>query len=396
MKMEIKHTVKDNTLTIFFIGRIDTTNAAEAEKEVFAAIPQGGAFELVLDMAELVYISSAGLRVLMKLRKLTKTAPAMINVTPQIYEILETTGFAELFEVTKKRREISVDGCEVIGKGFYGTVYRIDDETVVKVYESADSLAMIQNEKRLAKTALVAGVPTAISYDIVKVGDSYGSVFELLNAKTLNDILKEDVSRVGEITKQYAQFLNLVNSQTVPEGKLNSSKKQFEGYLEKIKGCIGEEMYGRLKVLFDSVPEQHNVIHGDAQMKNIMVVDGEPMLIDMDTLSEGYPIFDLQSVYVTYFAFGEDYAENSMEFLGIPNDTTVSVWEGFIGNYFDTDDQARIAELRDKITIVGCVRFLYLLNLNPDYQRELYDIRTKHTLERLEKLIYKYDTLLFD
>ncbi len=39
---------------------------------------------------------------------------------------------------------------------------------------------MIKNEQRLAKRAFVKGVPTAISYDIVKVGDKYGSVFELL------------------------------------------------------------------------------------------------------------------------------------------------------------------------------------------------------------------------
>ena len=396
MGMDIKNTVNNGTITLFLCGRIDTTNAADAEKKMLDAISQSGASLQVLDMSELDYISSAGLRVLMKLRKQAKTPPKIINVTPPIYEILDTTGFTELFEVSRIKREINVDGCEIIGKGFYGTVYRIDDETVVKVYESPDSLAMIQNEQRLAKTALVAGVPTAIAYDIVKVGSSYGSVFELLNAKTLNDILKEDTSKVVDVTRQYAEFLQLVNSQSVPAGKLKSSKEQFFGYIEKIKDCISTDMYDRLKMLFEGVPEQHNVIHGDAQMKNIMVVDGEPMLIDMDTLSEGHPIFDLQSVYVTYFAFGEDYPENSMEFLGIPNDVTKSVWENFIGFYFDTQDEARMTELRDKITIVGCVRFLYLINLTPDYQSELYEIRTKHTLERLEKLIYKYDTLLFD
>ncbi|WP_051588744.1 anti-sigma factor antagonist [Ruminococcus sp. NK3A76] len=396
MGMTITHTLDNGILTVSLGGRIDTTNAAEAEEKALAAVSQSGASKLILDMSELEYISSAGLRVLMKLRKLSDEPPQMINVSSQIYDILETTGFTELFEVSKKKREISVDGCEIIGKGFYGTVYRIDDETVVKVYESADSLAMIQNEKRLAKTALIAGVPTAISYDIVKVGNSYGSVFELLNARTLNDVLREDTSRVVEITKQYAQFLKLVNSQTVPEGRLNSSKQQFLGYLERIKDCLSSDMYERLKMLLDSVPEQHNVIHGDAQMKNIMVVDNDPMLIDMDTLSEGHPIFDLQSVYVTYFAFGEDYHQNSMEFLGMPHEVVEQVWQNFIGFYFDTEDDARITELRDKITIAGCVRFLFLININPDYQRELYDIRTRHTLERLEKLIYKYDTLLFD
>ena len=53
---------------------------------------------------------------------------------------------------------------------------------------------MIENEKKLAKLAFVAGIPTAISFDIVKIGNTFGSVFELLKAKTFNDLIKEKPS----------------------------------------------------------------------------------------------------------------------------------------------------------------------------------------------------------
>lgn len=395
MSMKITHTLTDGRLTVHVSGRVDTTNSADAEREIMAILNDNKDTLPVFDCSLLEYISSAGLRVLMKIRKRCAEPPLLQNVSSQIYDILETTGFTELFSVQRKKREISVDGCEVIGRGFYGTVYRIDDETVVKVYESADSLSMIENEKRLAKTALIAGVPTAISYDIVKVGDSYGSVFELLNAKTFNDLLTEHPENVYEITKQYAQFLKLVNERQVPAGRLRSAKQMFLGYLDSVSPLLDKALCEKLRALLEEIPEQHNVIHGDSQMKNIMIVDGEPMLIDMDTLCEGYPIFDIQAVYITYFAFGEDYPPNSMEFLGLPPEVTAKVWESFVGYYFDTEDEAEIQRLREKIMIVGCIRFLYLISIMPDTDSELFKLRVKHTARRLEDLVGRVETLLF-
>lgn len=392
----MKSNTDNNKLTIFLEGRIDANNALQTENDVFAVTSQHPGAEVVFDAEKLEYISSAGLRVLLKVMKSSKEHVSVINVSRDVYDIFETTGFTEMLDIKKAYRRVSVDGCKVIGNGFYGTVYRIDPETIVKVYSSPESLSMIQNEKKLARTALVAGVPTAIPYDVVRVGDSYGSVFELINAKTFNDLLIEQPEKTDDIIKQYARFLHLVNSQTVPAGKLESAKEKCLGYLSSVRKYIDAELYSRLEALLSEIPEMHNVIHGDAQMKNVMMKDDEPMLIDMDTLSEGHPIFDLQSVYVTYFAFGEDEPTNSMDFLGLSPEITAKVWEDFVGYYFDTQDEARIAKLRDKITIVGCIRFIFLIDLISDHETELFRTRIEHTVERLKKLAFVTDSLLFD
>ena len=153
-------------------GRIDSTNALDEEKRILRLIEENTEESISFDASGLNYISSAGLRVLMKAKKRTNNLQ-ITDVSPEIYDIFETTGFTQLFNVRKKYREISVDGCEVIGKGFYGTVYRIDEDTVVKKYNSPEALSIIENEKKLAKLAFVAGIPTAISFDIVKIGVSY-------------------------------------------------------------------------------------------------------------------------------------------------------------------------------------------------------------------------------
>ena len=108
----------------------------------------------------------------------------IINCKPEVYDIFDMTGFVEMMEISKAYRELSIDGCEVIGEGANGIVYRTDPDTIVKVYKNHDALEEIHNERELARKAFVMGIPTAIPYDVVKVGDYYGSVFELLNAKS--------------------------------------------------------------------------------------------------------------------------------------------------------------------------------------------------------------------
>lgn len=118
------------TNIIKLTGRIDTGNASEWEQKIMTQLSAEN--ENAFEASELEYISSAGLRVLMRARKTVSAEMRIFNVSSDVFEILEMTGFTEIFTVEKRLRELSVDGCEVIGKGFYGTVYRIDPETIVK------------------------------------------------------------------------------------------------------------------------------------------------------------------------------------------------------------------------------------------------------------------------
>ena len=111
----------DDRLTVFLKGRIDTTNAPAVEEEIMKIVAENAGLPIVVDCSELQYISSAGLRVIMKLKKANKDT-TLIEVSPAVYDILETTGFTEIISIHKQLRTISVKGCPVIGKGAKGTV----------------------------------------------------------------------------------------------------------------------------------------------------------------------------------------------------------------------------------------------------------------------------------
>lgn len=390
----MKVTIEDNVMTIFLKGRIDTNNALQTENELFSVVKSApeAVDQFILDSSELEYISSAGLRVLMKMRKNFGENIRVIGVSPEVYDIFDLTGFTEILKVEKRYREISVEGCEVIGTGFYGTVYRVDPETIVKVYQTPDSLPIIQNEQKLAKRAFVNGVPTAISYDIVKVGDMYGSVFELLNADTFNDLLIREPERFDEILRIYADFLKTVHSAEMDDDTLPMARDIFIGYFDVISDYLPEEQCIRLKELILALPYDHHVVHGDFQMKNVMLVGDEPMLIDMDTLCTGQPLFDLQALYVTYILFSEDDPENLEKFLGIRNDWGEPIWKSIMENYFGRD-MSELAEVNDKIVLTAAVRFLYLIASTELKEGELGENRIKTAQRHITELIDKVNDL---
>ena len=147
-----KFRIVDNTLYINLEGKIDASNASSVESEILAIRQNNPTNELVLDADKLEYISSAGLRIVLRLVKQEKNIK-LINASSSVYEILKMTGFTDILEVVKAYRRISIDGCEVIGVGANGAIYRYDEETIVKIFHNPDSLGEIKTERELARKA---------------------------------------------------------------------------------------------------------------------------------------------------------------------------------------------------------------------------------------------------
>ena len=185
---QVKKVTYEGNTAIALEGHITSVNAPQVEAAVLELLKEETGKNRVLDADKLEYISSAGLRVLLRLMKSGRKL-RMINVSSEVYEVLEVTGFSEMMTVEKGFRKVSIDGCEVIGQGSNGIVYRLDPETIVKVYRNNDALAEMQREREISRKAFVLGIPTAIPYDVVQVGDKFGTVFELLNARSITKLI---------------------------------------------------------------------------------------------------------------------------------------------------------------------------------------------------------------
>ena len=91
--MEIKKIREGAKLMLAPVGRIDTMTAPELE-----AVSLDGVEELVLDLAEIRYISSAGLRVMLSAqKKMAGKSMKIENANPTVREVFEIAGFADFF-----------------------------------------------------------------------------------------------------------------------------------------------------------------------------------------------------------------------------------------------------------------------------------------------------------
>lgn len=97
--MKITHTKEAEKLTVALEGRLDTITAPELETALTTLLE--GVKELVLDMSALEYISSAGLRVVLKAQKVMFTQGAMtvVGANESILEVFEITGFADILNI---------------------------------------------------------------------------------------------------------------------------------------------------------------------------------------------------------------------------------------------------------------------------------------------------------
>ena len=353
---------KNDKLEIRLEGRIDSNNAPDVEQEIMNALDSNAGKEPVFDAENLEYISSAGLRVLMKIRKKFNKPVDIINVSRDVYDIFETTGFTDLLNVKKAYRKISIDGLQLLGQGMTGNVYRMDDETVLKVFHPNISFdLLISKENKKARNAFVYGVPTAIPYDIVKVGDCYGIVYEMIKSKDLATVMSEDKSKIEEYMTMFAKTVRQMHSIHVEAGKLDDLKTTSIQALGYFKSVMTDEEIQKVKSVYENIPDSNVFIHGDCHMGNAMLQDGELMFIDLSSGGMGHPIFDMVSMYSIYERADNDKARAVSPMLRLfSSDEIKKMWDVFIHTYFEGKDDEFIKEAEKQIALFSVTRRLFM------------------------------------
>ena len=369
--------------------RIETTNYAQVGDEIAKALERCNGGSVCLDASKTKYISISGLRMLLKFNDRL----SIINVSPDLYEFLSILGLFEILKIRKKEREVSIEGCPVIGKGAFGTVYRLDDETVVKVYKNGEeSLPVIEKEQKLAREAFIDGIPTAIPFDIVKVGDQYGMVFELIDAKNCMELVIKDASVMETLIPKYASFLRELHSYEIDDDLIPSTKDVNLRFLDALAPVLGEETEAKIRKLYENMPEERHIIHGDAHLKNIMIAGDGIKVIDMDNMSKADPVFEFAGLYTTYVAFNEDDPDDSMRFQGVPVETCRKIFEDTLKEYLKGRN-VDLDTVLPKIQLIGYLRLLTEVVVKLKRQSEFEKKRVARVTERVADLASRVKNL---
>ena len=255
-------------------------------------------------------------------------------------------------------REISIEGLKLIGAGANGRVYRLNEEQIVKVYNTlTNPFEKIEREKKAARTAFVHGIPTAISFDIVKVGNEYGMVYEMVNAKTLGATIAEHPEKLTEYIIRMADMLKQLHKTEISEGELPDGRISLHAWVDVAEksGCYSFEILARMHKFIDEIPVRNTFVHGDFHPGNIMLSNDEMLLIDMGDASVGHPVIDLLGCY-QIMRLVPEHPGGAMRYMQMPDEPAKKVCDIFAQEYFETNDKEKLAGIENLIRFYCLIR----------------------------------------
>ncbi len=384
-----------NKVTIALAGHLNTATSAETSAKISNELDKIDTIaSLTCDASHLEYISSSGLRILLSLAKRYKDF-RVTGVQPQVYEVLETTGFTKIMVVERALRQLSVEGCRLIGIGGVGKVYRLDGDTIIKVFREGTTMDEVRREITMSKEAFVLGMPTAISFDVVRVTPSsageaecYGLVYELLKAKTLSTYLKQHPDQLEDCARKYADlFRGLHEIEVSAGGNIPSALERERKQVEHIRRYFPEENIDMLLHIIDHIPDANRLLHLDLQTKNAMVQDDELMLIDMGEVGYGHPMLDLAHAYSAMVTLVGDYEK----IIGMPRELGLRLWNCTMDYYFEGLPADVVEERKAQIEVVSCVRSFSWLSLSDSFPESVIEECKAVFDERVTK---RYDYIM--
>ena len=289
----------------------------------------------------------------------------------------------------RKYKEVSVEGCKLIGRGAKGEVYRYNDELIIKVYNHNNTYRDVEREIALSRKAFILGIPTAISFGIVAVGERYGAMYELVKSETMSVCIARAPGQVEAFAKVMAELAHEIHSIEASED--DGFPEAAERLREYIRGGVAyedEALAEKCMKLVDGLNVTDKLVHGDFHSSNVFMQDGEPLLIDMDRVSRGDPIIEISDLYYFYVVLGEDDPSVVEDFMGFSYATAKQFFSAFLRYYLETDDEDRIAEAEEKAALISYVRMINKIRKKGAPSAED-RVRLDRYLERLSGLAEK-------
>ena len=133
---------------------------------------------------------------------------------------------------------------------------------------------------------------------VVRVGDRYGAVFELLDARSTAEYIKESPENLEDYIQRSVRLIKQLHAIPAEPGELPDMKAQMLEWMSSIRRLHDEEQGGeltgescdQLEKMIRETPDSRTLLHADLHLKNFMICRDELMIIDMDTLCTGDPI----------------------------------------------------------------------------------------------------------
>ena len=192
---------------------------------------------------------------------------------------------------------ISTEGLPVMAAGVHATVYRTGGERIVKLYNPGISRGETEKEFALTREAHRLGVPAPAAYGMVKCGERFGIEFEMIRGETLGHAIAAAPEQLDGYAERYAALVRLLHGTRTRQAVFPELKSELRRKLPLLEAfCTGSDI-ALLDELTGLIPDSDSLIHGDLHPGNIIIRDGQLIMIDLPEMMRGSPLWDLAAIY---------------------------------------------------------------------------------------------------
>ncbi len=247
-------------------------------------------------------------------------------------------------------RNVSAKGLKKIGGGITGSVYKLNDGQVLKVY--ADSV-MFEEVSHLYDVSVFLeknGIKTAKAFEIVRSDGTYGIIMEYIDGSPLPRLIAGgDISR-QEAARRMGRLLARLHALTPDEGTFPSLDVMFGGLLERCGNRLEPGEKEKIAGAIHQLPYGNVLLHGDFHENNVMVKGDEFYLIDLDSVCAGSPLFEFLQMFCVY---QNEIPKEMQKVLCLEPDEVRDFLRTIIEVYFDKAEPSFIDTYYDAFSRMG-------------------------------------------
>ena len=265
-------------------------------------------------------------------------------------------------------RYVDLNSFTLLGAGMYGSVYRINEEQILKVFHKVQSEIEMRKIIEVIRLAFTHDIPTIMPFEVVKTDKGFGIVLELLNATLLSTLMHDNPKDFDKHTAEMVSLAKSLADTRIEDGKLENLNDFMTKFVDDASEFLTPEEITAVKYYIDIVPRRNTGVHGDFHAKNIMVMDGKPLLIDMDDFRCGHPVWDMGGTHRIYQMFphfsddithklfeleGVTLADLYFKMIGFTVDEADILWQKYFNEYFKDYSAQEKIYLADTAKVYG-------------------------------------------
>lgn len=290
-------------------------------------------------------------------------------------------------------RELSIEGARKVCQAVTYESYMVDDETMVTLFTSPKALDEIEQQKANAREALTLGVPALFSFDVVKVGNQYGVIYEDLHAKSLGQQIMDDKDNFDHYVELYVNLIKKLHAVHVTPGVIPSVKDNYYRNINAMGTLITEDEKDKLRKIIAAAPEGDSFLSQMLAPTNIRYQDDELLLNDFSRIAYGSPFFDLSDATISLSQSAEADIPESMRYLiyNMDKESAVRLCEGMLRGCYGIQSDEQYQGVFQLMRFFGLVKVtlapVNAPSLDERYKQAVVDLAREKLFPYTDQLI---------